>query len=316
MTHSIHTRSARGVRLAAVLVLALAPAGVEGGPRTREWKWDKFTRTQCHLHMPPGWDWMIFKALIKQESRFDPDAVSYVGAAGLTQLMPATARELGLRPEERFVPKLSINGGVRYLRKTWNVWKAEKDGEPHNWERTRFALGSYNAGVGTILRGQRYARDALNLPTDQWESIDEALRQVQTHWRETTTYVRRIFGYYDEFLKQRRPAILADQPKLPGKDRSHWIAARAAEALAVQAATPTAAPAPPPEAPALLPAVTLTPSPTASAPRPSPVHTTSSAVEAPKPAGTARSVIRWIAIAVIVVAATGIVRVLFAKAKP
>jgi len=313
MTHSVHTRSPRRVRLAAALALALAPAGLQAGPRTREWKWDKFTRTQCHLHMPPGWDWMIFKALIKQESRFDPNAVSYVGAAGLTQLMPATARELGLAPEDRFAPKLSINGGVRYLRKTWNVWKAEKDGEPHNWERTRFALGSYNAGVGTILRGQRHAGHELNLPTDEWASIDKALRQVQTHWRETTTYVRRIFGYYAEFVQERRPAILADQPKLPGKDRSHWIAVRAA--AAAQAATPTPAPAPPPEAPALLPVVTLTPSPAAPASRPSPVRAASAAVQAPKQEGRVRSAIRWIAIAVIVAAAIGVVRMLFAKVK-
>jgi len=173
----------------------------------REWKYDKLIQKTCRLHMPAAWDWLIFKALVKQESRFNPNAVSHAGAGGLTQLMPATARELGLSPEDRFVPRLSIDGGARYLRKMWNIWKAEKDGTEHNWERTRFALGSYNGGAGTVLRAQRYADRQLRLPTDRWESIAAALRHVQKGWRETTGYVTKIVGYYAEYRTQQAKTI-------------------------------------------------------------------------------------------------------------
>ena len=218
--------------------------------KTREWKWDKMVQTQCKLHMPLGWDWLIFRALIKQESQFDPDAVSWCGAAGLTQIMPGTARELGMRPEDRFVPRLSINGGVRYLRRVWNIWGAERDGEQGNWERTRFALGSYNAGPGTVLRGQEYAGRTLNLPTDKWASIDQALRHVQKRWQETTTYVRKIFAFYGDYKAERRPTIFKAKKPFQFKARKHWIAVRAAEALKKEAPaddTPPAAPKPEPQ---------------------------------------------------------------------
>jgi len=229
--------------MAALAVGMVMPIAAHANRRTRQWKWDKAIARECKRYMPPGWDWLIFKALVKQESRFDPNAVSYVGAAGLTQLMPATARELGMSPDERFVPALAINGGVRYLRKTWNVWGAEKDGEAGNWERTRFACGSYNAGVGNILKGQRQAKK-MGWPTDQWASIDKALRQVHSHWRETTTYVRRIFGYYEEFKAERQPAAFRTKPTIGLRERKHWLAVRAREEQA--APSPAKPPAPRP----------------------------------------------------------------------
>lgn len=230
----------------AVSALAL-PEPAWANRKTRKWKWDKIVQTQCSLHMPLDWDWLIFKALIKQESQFDPNAVSWCGAGGLTQIMPGTARELGLRPEDRFVPRLAINGGVRYLRRVWNIWKAEKDGEHGNWERTRFALGSYNAGPGTILRGQEYAGSTLNLPTDKWASIDRALRHVQKRWEETTTYVRKIFVFYGGYKAERGPAMFQAKNPFEFKARKHWIAVRAEEALGKEAAaddTPAAPPRP------------------------------------------------------------------------
>ncbi len=219
---------------AALLLIAHLPAPAYANRRTRLWKWDKTIARECKRYMPPGWDWLIFKALVKQESQFDPNAVSYVGAAGLTQLMPATARELGMSPDQRFVPALAIEGGVRYLRKVWSVWAAEKDGEAGNWERTRFACGSYNAGVGNILKGQRHAKKR-GWPTDQWASIDKALRQVHRHWRETTTYVRRIFGYYAEFKAERQPAAFRTKNKIGFRERKHWLAVRVREEQALRA---------------------------------------------------------------------------------
>jgi len=309
----------------ACLVLGLAlPAPAWANRKTRKWKWDKIVQTQCHLHMPPGWDWLIFKALIKQESQFDPDAVSWCGAGGLTQLMPGTAGELGLRPEDRFVPRLAINGGVRYLRRVWNIWEAEKDGEHENWERTRFALGSYNAGPGTILRGQEYAGRTLALPTDEWASIDQALRHVQKRWKETTTYVRKIFIFYGEYKAEERPAIFEAKRSLKFKARKHWIAVRAEKALRKEAAMDDA---PPPQS-----------EPAPQAAKPSPQATTPEAVAPAEPtsgvtprrspppsspAGTSASVerqrlsparmARWLAFALLAFCAVGIVRLALAK---
>src|SRR5690606_30708404 len=43
-----------------------------------------------------GWDWRLLSSLIYQESRFEPEVISWAGAGGLMQIMPSTARELGL----------------------------------------------------------------------------------------------------------------------------------------------------------------------------------------------------------------------------
>ncbi|MBU0669019.1 MAG: lytic transglycosylase domain-containing protein [Alphaproteobacteria bacterium] len=81
----------------------------------------------------------LIEALVWQESRWRADAVSPVGARGLAQLMPGTARELGVNPNDPFA---NLEGGARYLREQIDRF----DGDPER------ALAAYNAGPGRVIR--------------------------------------------------------------------------------------------------------------------------------------------------------------------
>ncbi|WP_338445129.1 lytic transglycosylase domain-containing protein [Pelagerythrobacter marensis] len=83
----------------------------------------------------------LIEALVWQESRWRPDAVSPVGARGLAQLMPGTARELGVDPADPFA---NLEGGARYLR-------AQIDRFGGDLEK---ALAAYNAGPGRVERAR------------------------------------------------------------------------------------------------------------------------------------------------------------------
>src|SRR6185503_16477204 len=72
-------------------------------------RFDVAIQTFARLH---GVDADVVRAVVAVESSFDPLARSRVGAIGLMQLMPATARALRVDP---FIPELNIEGGVRYL---------------------------------------------------------------------------------------------------------------------------------------------------------------------------------------------------------
>lgn len=81
----------------------------------------------------------LIEALVWQESRWRVGAVSPAGARGLAQLMPATARELGVDPGDPFA---NLEGGARYLR-------AQLDRFDGDLEK---ALAAYNAGPGRVER--------------------------------------------------------------------------------------------------------------------------------------------------------------------
>jgi len=100
----------------------------------------------------------LIEALVWQESRWRANAVSPVGARGLAQLMPGTARELGVNPDDPFA---NLEGGARYLREQLDRF----DG---NIEK---ALAAYNAGPGRVAAANGVPRI-----------------------RETQTYVSSIMG--------------------------------------------------------------------------------------------------------------------------
>ena len=114
---------------------------------------------------------LLLTALVRQESNFHPRARSRAGAVGLTQLMPRTARSLGLvvdrrsRIDERLVPDLALDGGARYLREQLD-----------RFGRVRLALAAYNAGPRAVRR----------------------YRGVPPY-HETRTYVRRVFEHMAEY---------------------------------------------------------------------------------------------------------------------
>jgi soluble lytic murein transglycosylase-like protein len=83
----------------------------------------------------------LLDALIWTESRYNPSAQSHAGAVGLAQLMPTTARELGVG--NRFDPIASIDGGARYLKRM-----IERFGSLH------LGIAAYNAGPGAVERAR------------------------------------------------------------------------------------------------------------------------------------------------------------------
>ncbi|OHX68441.1 lytic transglycosylase F [Flammeovirga pacifica] len=99
-----------------------------------------------------GWDWRLLASLVYQESRFDPHAKSWVGAVGLMQLMPATAKQFGAHnPRD---PRQNIKAGRKYLQFLEKYWDEIEDVE----ERRKFILASYNAGQGHVKDAQRLAK--------------------------------------------------------------------------------------------------------------------------------------------------------------
>jgi soluble lytic murein transglycosylase-like protein len=106
-----------------------------------------------------GIDPALLTGLIRQESGFDPNAVSSAGAVGLTQLMPSTAQALGVADPRD--PAQSIEAGARYLREQLDRFGGD----------ATKALAAYNAGPGAVERfggvppyseTQQYVRNVLS----------------------------------------------------------------------------------------------------------------------------------------------------------
>jgi soluble lytic murein transglycosylase-like protein len=112
---------------------------------------------EAKYSLPTG----LLDALVWTESRYNPLAVSPAGAAGLGQLMPATAKELGV--SNRFDPMANVFGAARYLRQM-----LDRFGVVH------LAVAAYNAGPGAVERAGGIPRNG---------ETPGYVRDVLRHWR-------------------------------------------------------------------------------------------------------------------------------------
>lgn len=149
---------------------------------------DLFRRAAAkHWPSPLERNWCWLKAQAAAESGLKPRATSPVGAKGLTQFMDPTLAEVGRqlhRTLDPFDARDSIEAQAVYM---WNLRKQWTSPRPET-EAFRLAWASYNAGLGSILCGQRKAHGAL-----LWNGIEPSLHLCTgRHADETRGYVKRI----------------------------------------------------------------------------------------------------------------------------
>ena len=155
--------------------LSLVSLSPELSNKVAMYEWgSRYNAVHHHLHEAASRhdiDLALLQALVATESGFEVDAVSPQGAVGLMQLMPATARLLGLKGDPRASlqrklsdPSLNLQMGSGYLRYLINLFPGQIE----------LALAAYNAGEGTVKRAgnrlgglkkttQRYVQKVMQL---------------------------------------------------------------------------------------------------------------------------------------------------------
>jgi membrane-bound lytic murein transglycosylase F len=156
-----------------------------------------------------GWDWRLLASMIYQESRFNPGVTSWAGAFGIMQLMPQTAKNLGVTKKSS--TESQIKAGIKLIQKL-DMRFSDEIQDPH--ERAKFVLASYNIGYGHV-------RDAINLTIKfggnphLWDNNVESylLKKAEPRFfrdpvvkngycrgNETYNYVKEIMYRYDHYL--------------------------------------------------------------------------------------------------------------------
>jgi hypothetical protein len=132
-------------------------------------------RAAQKYNVPPE----LLRGLIQQESSFNPRAVSSAGAMGLSQLMPGTAAQYGVK--DAYDPEQNVMGGAHYLSDMMRRYNNDP----------QLALAAYNAGPGNV---DKYLKHGVPLPS------------------ETQNYVPAVMGN----VGQQMPAVPASQPVAEG----------------------------------------------------------------------------------------------------
>lgn len=161
-------------------------------------------------------DWALVLAVMKQESQFDKEAISHVGAYGLMQIMPLTQTELvdKLGVTDAASPKNNIRAGVYHLRSMYRAFPGARGND-----RIELALAAYNAGLNRVIAARDIAR-YLGEDPNKWEAVESTLSFLSrpyyslhkdvwhkdrppcgyfNGYRQTLTYVENIMSYYDGY---------------------------------------------------------------------------------------------------------------------
>lgn len=159
-----------------------------------------------------GWDWRLLASLAYTESNFNENVISWAGALGLMQLMPRTARAMGVPPGKEMDVNENIKGAVKYIQVTERQFQNIPDVE----ERMKFVLAAYNAGAGHVLDAmalaEKYRSDKfiwfnnvekyLLLKSKRKYFADSVCKYGYFRGIETYNFVRDIIARYDIYKKK------------------------------------------------------------------------------------------------------------------
>lgn len=158
------------------------------------------------------WDWRMLASLAYTESNFDTTAVSWAGAKGLMQLMPSTARAMGMPPGMEQNPEESIKAAVKYIAAT----NRSLSMIPDKNERLKFILAAYNAGLGHVndamALAEKYGKnkfvwdnnvdDYILLKSNEEYFTDPVCKNGYFRGIETYNFVRDITARYETYKKK------------------------------------------------------------------------------------------------------------------
>lgn len=139
-----------------------------------------------------NFDWVMIAALAYQESRIDQSKRSPVGAIGVMQILPSTARDKNVNIPDIEELENNIHAGVKYLRFIRDRYFEKEPMDDLN--KMLFSFASYNAGPSKIISLRREASQAGLDPNDWFRNVENiAARRIG---RETVQYVSNIYKYY------------------------------------------------------------------------------------------------------------------------
>ena len=155
-----------------------------------------------------NWDWRLLASLICQESRFDPEVESRVGAYGLMQIMPITGKNYGI--DITASPSDNIKAGTMYISRLQSIFES-KITNPQ--ERIKFVLASYNAGPGHVLDAMKLA-GKNGMDPEKWDGnvavwllkksdpkyyTDSVVKNGYFRGTESVNFVTEVLERYDHY---------------------------------------------------------------------------------------------------------------------
>jgi membrane-bound lytic murein transglycosylase MltF len=160
-------------------------------------------------------DYLLMAAQGYQESGLDQSKRSRVGAIGVMQVMPATARDKSVNIPNIDKLESNIHAGVKYNR--WVIDNFYKDPAITRLNKALFAFASYNAGPGKVASLRKEAA-AQGLDPNKWFNNVELIAAKRVG-RETVTYVSNIYKYYlaYQIMTQGEKAKQVAKKKVPGR---------------------------------------------------------------------------------------------------
>ena len=162
-----------------------------------------------------GWDWRLLASIAYHESRFDSTVVSWAGARGIMQLMPATAAAFGLGMDSITYNFPNVRVAVKSIQAVERSITSVEEPE----EKLKFVLAAYNSGLGHVFDAMALAKKYGKNPQIWYGEVEEAMlmkgnpayyndevcRFGYFRGRQTTSYVREVmtlYHYYCEKIPQ------------------------------------------------------------------------------------------------------------------